>query len=88
VLLQLQAERLWARVLSGLGDHIAATICFKQVTNMATAVDIPLEIARTQASLAHVLIASGDMQQGLTLIAWARQSFVDHQALADLQTLE
>lgn len=49
-LLRLQAGRLRASLLAATGDWPAAEACFAEVMAQATELDLPPEIARTQAA--------------------------------------
>ena len=87
-LLQLQADRLHARLLAASGDWPAAEACFTQAATDAAKLDIPLEIARTQAAWGMAAIQSGlAPHQADALLSQARQIFADHQAAAELDAL-
>jgi tetratricopeptide (TPR) repeat protein len=88
-LLQLQAGRLHGRLLASSGDWTAAEACFAQAGAAATALDIPLEIARTQAAWGLAALQSGPAaQHGDTFLEQARQVFAGHQAVAELDALK
>jgi hypothetical protein len=87
-LLQLQGDRLRARLLAANGDWPAAEVCFIQAATYAATLDIPLEIARTQAAWGLAVIQSGPApHQGDALLSQAGQIFADHQAAAELDAL-
>jgi tetratricopeptide (TPR) repeat protein len=88
-LLQLQAERLRARLLAAGGDWPAAKACFAQVASQAARLDIPIEVARTQAAWGQAMLQY-DTAPGRSdiLLSQARRRFVDYQARADLDALQ
>jgi tetratricopeptide (TPR) repeat protein len=87
-LLQLQADRLRARLLAAGGDWPAAEACFGRAAASAAALDIPLEIARTQAAWGLAALRAGPApQQGDALLSQTRRIFADHQAAAELDAL-
>jgi hypothetical protein len=88
-LLHLQAERLRARLLAADGDWPAAEACFTQALAQATKLDLPLEIARTQAAWGQSMIRFAPApHQGYALLSQARPVFADHQAAAELNALK
>ena len=88
-LLQLQAERVQAGLLAADGDWPAAAACFTTALQQAMGLDIPLEIARTQAAWGQAMLRFAPTpHQGHILLAGARQVFVDHHAAAELSSLE
>jgi DNA-binding SARP family transcriptional activator/predicted ATPase len=87
-LLHLQAERLRACLLAAGGAWPEAEACFTQAMAQAVKLDLPLEIARTQAAWGEAMLRFAPApQQGHTLLAKARQVFADHQAVAELSSL-
>ncbi|MCL4263341.1 MAG: AAA family ATPase [Anaerolineae bacterium] len=87
-LLQLQAERLQAALLGAQGDWPSAEACFAQAMSRATDLDLPLEIARTQAMWGRTAVRfATSPHQGQHLLAQARQLFADHEARAELLAL-
>jgi DNA-binding SARP family transcriptional activator/predicted ATPase len=88
-LLHLQAERLRACLLAAGSDWPAAEACFTQTVAQATKLDLPLEIARTQAAWGQATLRfSPSPHQGHALLSQARRVFADHQATAELNALE
>lgn len=89
LLLHLQAERLRACLLAASGDWPAADACFTQTLAQATALDLPLEIARTQAAWGQAALRfSNSLRQGHDLLAQARRIFTENQAAAELAALQ
>ena len=88
-LLQLQAERLWATLLAAGGSWPEAEGCFAQTLERAGKLDIPLEIARTQAAWGRTAVRyAPSPYHSQSLLEQARQVFADHQARAELLTLK
>jgi tetratricopeptide (TPR) repeat protein len=92
-LLHLQADRLRAGLLAAGGDWPAAEACFTQTVAQATLLDLPLEIARTQAAWGQAALrfapAYGpSIERSYALLSRAQQVFADHQAVAELNSLE
>lgn len=88
LLLQLQGERLHARLLAAQGDWPAANALFTEAFERASKLDIALEVARTQVvwgEAAH-LYATVSHNENVLLVA-ARQTFVAHNARGELQAL-
>jgi len=87
-LLQLQAERLRATLQAADGDWPAADASFRHTLAQATSLDLPLEIARTQAAWGQAIVGFvPSPQQGHALLSRAQRVFADHQAVADLNAL-
>ncbi len=88
-LLHLQAERLRARLLAADGDWPTAEASFSQAMAHAAHLDLPLEIARTPAAWGQAIVRfAPDPHRGDALLGQAQQVFADHQAIAELNTLE
>jgi tetratricopeptide (TPR) repeat protein len=88
-LLQLQAERLRGGLLAAGSDWPEAEACFSQTLAQATKLDLPLEIARTEAAWGQALLRFvPTSQQGRALLARAGQVLADHQAVAELALLK
>jgi DNA-binding SARP family transcriptional activator len=88
-LLLLQAERLRAGLLAAGGAWARAEACFNQAAARATALDLPLEIARTQAAWGQAALRFAPApRQGYTLLGQAETVFADYQAAADLDALK
>lgn len=88
VLLQLQAQRLRACLLAAGGDWPAAEACFEQTLAQATHLDLPLEIARTQAAWGQAALRfSASSPPGHSLLGQAHQIFRANQAQAELEAL-
>jgi hypothetical protein len=84
-LLRLHAERLRARMLASDGDRSASETCFAQALALASELDLPLEIARTQAAWGQaILCRESSPDQGYALLGQARRTFADHEASAEL----
>jgi hypothetical protein len=76
-------------LLAAGGDWPAAEACFTQAARYAATLDIPLEIARTQAAWGMAAIQSGSApHQGDALLSQARPIFAAHQAAAELDALD
>ena len=89
VLLHLQAERLRAYLLAAGSDWFAAEAGFRQAMAQAVTLDLPLEIARTQAAWGQAMLRFAPAPfQGRSLLVAARQVFAEHQAAAELAPLE
>jgi tetratricopeptide (TPR) repeat protein len=87
-LLHLQAERLHACLLAAGSDWSEAEACFTQTMAQAIKLDLPLEIARTQAAWGQAMLRfAPSPHQGYVLLSQAHQVFADHQAAAELNTL-
>jgi DNA-binding SARP family transcriptional activator len=87
-LLQLHAERLHARLLASDGDWPAAEVCFARALAQATELDLPLEVARTQAAWGQAIIYCGSSpHSGHALLSKAHQVFAAHQATAELNAM-
>jgi tetratricopeptide (TPR) repeat protein len=88
-LLQLQAERLRARLLAAGGDGAAAEACFIDAASQAATLDIPLEVARTHAAWGQAILHyESSPRRSDILLSQARRIFADHQAKADLDALQ
>jgi DNA-binding SARP family transcriptional activator/tetratricopeptide (TPR) repeat protein len=85
-LLLVQCERLRARWLAGSGDWPAANALFAETSRRAADLNIPLEIARTQAAWGEAALRhSPAPDQGRALLAEAHAVFEAHDARADLR---
>jgi tetratricopeptide (TPR) repeat protein len=88
-LLHLQAERLRACFLAAGGEWPEAETCFSQTVAQATKLDLPLEIARTQAAWGQATIRYAPTPQpGYTLLSQAQQVLAEHQAGAEIRALK
>lgn len=89
MLLLLQAQRLHARLLAAGGDWPTAEACFAKIMAQATKLDLPLEIARTQAAWGEAILRyAPSAGQGQPLLAQAGQVLADHHARAELDALQ
>jgi hypothetical protein len=80
-LLLLRGERLRARLLAATGSWPAANACFAVLLERATALDLPLEIARVQAAWGTAALGHAPPgHDGAALIAAARATFAEHDA--------
>ena len=74
ILLCMQAERLWARVLAARDAWPEANSLFAGLMERAERLDLPLEAARTQAIWGQALLRSGSSaREGQFLLAQARK---------------
>ncbi|HEX9134806.1 MAG TPA: hypothetical protein VF844_21180, partial [Ktedonobacteraceae bacterium] len=88
LLLQLQGERLHARILAAQGDWPGANALFIKTFARISRLDIPLEIARTQVAWGETALDyAPDRHVGYTLLESARQTFATHDAHGELQAL-
>jgi tetratricopeptide (TPR) repeat protein len=89
MLLLVQGERLHARLLATRGDWPAANELFARALERASDLDLPLEIARTQAAWGESLLrhASQPDKDGRALLASAREVFTEYDAAAELKAL-
>jgi len=87
-LLLTQAERLHARCLAAGGDWLEANALFAETLKRAEALNLPLEVARTQAAWGEVTIHySPTLTDGQALLAEARATLTACDARAELQAL-
>jgi tetratricopeptide (TPR) repeat protein len=87
-LLQLQGERLRGCLLAAEGNWPEAEACFHQTLAQAAGLDLPLEVARTQAAWGQAALRYGPApQQGHSLLGQAHPVLVEHQATAELEAL-
>lgn len=87
-LLHLQGDRLRAHLLAATGDWPAADAGFAQTMAQATQLDLPLEIARTQAVWGQATIRfAPSPNQGYTRLSQAHRVFTEHEAVAELNAL-
>jgi DNA-binding SARP family transcriptional activator len=87
-LLAMQGERLRSCLLAAKGNWRAAQQGFAHTLEQAQALDLPLEIARTQAAWGiAALHAVGATPETQTLLARASEIFIAYHAHADLQWL-
>jgi DNA-binding SARP family transcriptional activator/predicted ATPase len=88
-LLLIQSERLRARLLARESDWPAAEALFAGVVERATRLDLPLEIARSQAAWGQAALhVAPSAQKGQELLALAHATFTAHDARADMRTLD
>lgn len=88
-LLSLHGLRLQASVLAASGRWDHAEACFSNAVAQATQLDLPLEIARSQAAWGRALAHNpSDAPRGVSLVREAEQIFTAHQAIAELQGLQ
>jgi tetratricopeptide (TPR) repeat protein len=87
-LLNLQGERLRARLLASGNTWAEAQIAFANALEQATAINLNLEIARTQAAWGEAALRRSPAdQEARARIASARETFILHTARADLQRM-
>ncbi|MFL5588382.1 MAG: AAA family ATPase [Ktedonobacteraceae bacterium] len=87
-LLLMQGSRLHARLLAANGDWPKANDLFAHALEQATGLDLPLEIARTQAAWGESLLRyASQPNNGRALLAQAREVFTEYDAVAELQAL-
>jgi len=87
-LLHLQGDRLRACLLAARGNWPAADACFAQTMAQATNLDLPLEIARTQAAWGQAALRfAPSPDRGYALLSQAHQVFTAHEAVAELNAL-
>ena len=87
-LLLMQGSRLNARLLAVNGDWPKANDLFALVLEQATGLDLPLEIARTQAAWGESLLRyASQPNNGRALLAQAREVFTEYDAVAELKAL-
>jgi DNA-binding SARP family transcriptional activator len=87
-LLTTQAERLRARLLAEAGDWPAADALFAETQQHALDLNLPLEVARTQAAWgAAALRHSPNPDEGRARLAQARATLAVHDARAELAAL-
>ncbi|HLV98314.1 MAG TPA: AAA family ATPase [Ktedonobacterales bacterium] len=88
ILLCMQAERLWARVLVARAAWTEANALFAGLMERAESLDLPLERARTQAAWGEALLRAGvSAQEGRVLLAEAGKTLEAHHASAELAAL-
>jgi DNA-binding SARP family transcriptional activator len=88
VLLLLQGERMYARLLAVRGDWPGASARFAQALERASSLNLPLDIARTQAAWGEMTLRHAQASQnGHALLVRARKSFAAHGAQAELKAL-
>jgi DNA-binding SARP family transcriptional activator/predicted ATPase len=89
ILLCMQAERLWARLLAARHAFSEANALFASLMDRAERLELPLECARTQAAWGETLLRAGSsVQEGRVLLAEALKTLKVHQALAELAALQ
>jgi len=87
-LLLMQGERLYARLLAARGDWPKANDLFAHALERASDLDLPLEIARTQAAWGESLVRyASQSDNGRALLAQAREVFIEYDAGAELKAL-
>jgi len=85
----MQGSRLHARLLAANGDWPKANELFAHALEQATGLDLPLEIARTQAAWGESLLRyASQPNNGRALLAHAREVFTEYDAIAELKALE
>jgi hypothetical protein len=88
MLLLVQGERLHARILATRGNWPAANKLFARALERASDLDLPLEIARTQAAWGESLLRyASQPDNGRALLAEAREVFTKYDAAAELKTV-
>ena len=88
MLLLVQGERLHARLLATRGDWPAANELFARALKRASDLDLPLEIARTQAAWGESLLRhASEPDAGRALLAAAREVFTKYDAAAELKAV-
>ena len=89
LLLLLYGNRLQARLLGARGEWANAQARFAQTLEQAAHLDLPLEVARTQAAWGEVsLLAAASSPSGRALLAQAHHTFAAHQAQAELKAMK
>jgi DNA-binding SARP family transcriptional activator len=89
VLLCMQAERLFARVLAARRAWSDAHALFAALSAQADSLGLPLESARTHAAWGEALLLAGSsLQEGHVLLAEARKTLEAYQANAELAALQ
>jgi DNA-binding SARP family transcriptional activator len=87
-LLLIQSERLQARLLAAHNDGHAANLLFAKTLACASSLNLPLEVARTQAAWGESLLIYGQgIHNGGALLAEARKTLVAHDARAELESI-
>ncbi len=88
VLLLLQGERLYARLLAVRGDWPGANTRFEKALERASSLHLPLDSARVQAAWGEMALLHAPVpHNGHALLAEAHKSFVTHHAQAELQAM-
>lgn len=88
MLLLIQSERVYARLLAAHHDWPAADAIFAGVMQRSADLGLPLERARTQAAWGEAMLrAERSADLGRALIAEASEIFMAHHARAELQAL-
>ncbi|HKD77654.1 MAG TPA: hypothetical protein VKB76_19265, partial [Ktedonobacterales bacterium] len=88
-LLILQGERLQAQLLAAGNDWSEAQIVFARALDQATALNLPLEIARSQAAWGVAIMRRSPLDhEAHALLAAARAAFLQRNARADLQRMD
>jgi len=89
MLLLLHGERLQARLLAARGEWPSAQARFAETLEQAAHLDLPLEVARTQAAWGEAsLLSTPSSPTGGALLAQARNMLTAHQAQAELKAIK
>jgi len=89
LLLLLYGNRLQARLLATRGEWASAQALFAQTLAQAAHLDLPLEVARTQAAWAEAsLLAAPASPTGRALLVQAHNTLAAHQAQAELKAMK
>jgi ATP/maltotriose-dependent transcriptional regulator MalT len=88
LLLQLQGERLQARILAAQGDWLGADALFSETFKRASELDLALEVARTQVAWGETALLYAPVSRDwYTLLVAGRQIFAAYDAHGELQAL-
>jgi DNA-binding SARP family transcriptional activator len=88
LLLQLQGERLQARILAAQGDWLGADALFRETFKRASELDLALEVARTQVAWGETALLYAPVSRDwYTLLVAGRQIFAAYDAHGELQDL-
>ena len=84
----IQTERLRARLLASRGDWPAAAALFAETVQHALELELPLEVARTQAAWGEAgLVYSPDRDRARELLDTACAALSAHDARGELQAI-
>jgi tetratricopeptide (TPR) repeat protein len=88
VLLHLQGERLHAQLLAARGNWSAANTNFAQTLEEAAGLNLPLEVARTQAAWGEAALRYAQPPHNAhDLLSKARKTFTAYKAQAELKAV-
>lgn len=88
VLLQLQGQRLYARLVAAQGNWPDANVLFTDIFERVSKLDSPLEVARTQAAWGETaLLYAPAPHEGYARVAAACEIFAAHEARGELQAM-